>query len=63
MVFSHAVYEEMADVSICLDQMVKMVEKMEKEDDYLNMIDIKLERLKDRLLKSMAKKYPMELPK
>jgi NTP pyrophosphatase (non-canonical NTP hydrolase) len=58
-VFSHAVFEEMADVSICLDQLVKKIEEMKNEDTYLDQIDFKLNRLKERLMKSMGGKYPV----
>ena len=60
-IFSKAVFEEMADVSICLDQMVKKIEDMGNEDPYLDQIDFKLNRLKERLMKSMGDKYPVTI--
>ena len=49
MVFSKNVYEELADVSVCLDQIIKRLEDIEKEDEFLDAVDYKLERLKKRL--------------
>lgn len=60
-VFSKSVFDEMADVSICLDQMVKKLEEMEIEDELDNRVDYKLNRLKGRLMKSMGKRYPQEV--
>ena len=48
-VFSKNVYEELADVSVCLDQIIKRLEDIEKEDEFLDAVDYKLERLKKRL--------------
>ena len=60
LVFSSAVYEEMADVSICLDQMVKEIESIGKEDAYLDYIDKKLLRLKIRVEKSIVMRTPLK---
>ena len=61
LVFSAAVYEEMADVMICLDQVNHKLRECEKEDIVIDNVDKKLERLKTRLMKSMGKKYPVEV--
>ena len=61
LVFSASVYEEMADVMICLDQVNHKLRECGKEDIILDNIDKKLERLKQRLMKSMGKKYPLEV--
>jgi hypothetical protein len=57
-IFSKAVFDEMADVTICLDMFAKKLEEIEKEDVYLDQIDFKLNRFKGRLMKSMGDKYP-----
>ena len=55
-VFNKNVYDELADVSICIDQIVKKVEEMGKEDVYLDRVGYKLFRLKERLMADMIDK-------
>ena len=56
-VFSAAVFEEMADVSICFEQLLMEIEHLEKPKDFYKHKEQKLLRLKERLMKSMAEKH------
>lgn len=55
--FNGNVFEELADVSICIDQFVKHLEEQGKEDDYLEQVDYKLSRLQERLMVSTTDKH------
>ena len=48
-VYNKNVYKELADVSICLEQIINHLERLEKEDEFLDAVEYKLERLKKRL--------------
>jgi NTP pyrophosphatase (non-canonical NTP hydrolase) len=54
LIFNKNVYKELADVSICLDQIIKHLEDIEKEDEFLDAVDYKLERLKKRLIEKKS---------
>jgi len=58
---SSAALEELADVVICLEQLLEMVCRDGKTDEYLAYKEDKLLRLESRLMESMAKKYPQEV--
>ena len=53
--------EEMADVVICLEQLLEEIERNGKTDKYRAFKEDKLLRLEARLMESMAKKYPQEI--
>lgn len=53
--------EELADVVICLEQLLEVVERDGKTDEYRSYKEDKLQRLECRLMESMAKKYPQEI--
>ena len=59
-VFNKNVYDELADVSICIDQIVKKVEETGKEDVYLDRVDYKLRRLQERLMTDMTDKFELK---
>ena len=54
--FNGSVFEEMADVSICLDQMIKHLEEQSKDDDFIEQVNYKRSRLYVRLMESMTNK-------
>lgn len=63
-VFSYAVSEEIADVSICLEQIENRLKEMRNSDgeSWWNQVERikeeKLQRLKSRLFDDLEKKYP-----
>jgi len=61
-IFSGAVFEEMADVSICLDQLLMESDYLEKSQDFYTYKEDKLIRLRERLMVSMTEKYENDTP-
>jgi NTP pyrophosphatase (non-canonical NTP hydrolase) len=57
-VFSYAIAEETADVLICLEQIERVMRDINLWETVQSVKEKKLERLKDRLMDSLADKYP-----
>ena len=54
--FNGAVIEEIADVSICIEQMKNRLKECDYYDEYVQQVNYKQSHLKERLMESMTDK-------